>query len=788
MPEAGQNDDIISFGAKYPIDLHRKFGLRQEWGQDADSFISQLDSAPRENQADETYSWTYWNQCVASAFKTGSPIVIRETYERLLKKYPTSVQHWIDYVDYELKNRQLSLAEALFRRCTVQVVSLDIFKLYLQYIKLNNYTADNVPRGPTERAVIAQAYEYTLFRVGFDKDSGPIWQEYISFLKSIESSNDWEQQQNIEKIRKVYHKAISIPTILIDQIWKDYETFENHINRVTAKKFISEKNAIYTISRNAFRELKSLSEPISSLKTTAPPPTWTPRELKLADDWQAYLSWEKSNPLQLENNEALNSRIIFAYNQALLCLRFYPEIWVDFASFYVKVDRKKDAASLFSMGSSALPSSIILGCAYAEFEELQKKETEAHEIYNKVIKSLTQELDSVQAKFGEKLQELDGHPKDGEQSMDGQESREIDGEVKELLRRREKIKDKQRAEIEAAKAVEVNVVKQKIALVWMCYMKSARRCEGIKGLRRVFGEARKSGNATYHVFVEAALLEYFNQADSKIPDNIFQLGQRNFPSEPGFVAQHLDYLIQKKDTNNARALFEKTIDIIPKEKALSLWEKISRFEGYLGDASNLEKTAKRVHEAYPHIPPSRIIAERLSYLDARATAEMGYTESTQRAKPKIFSNPAALDGSGMLNGKKNSLDSISSERFIRPDFSRWNSYKPSLEPTRITVPAFNPSDFETNSPQPPNPPVPAALPNPFQEELPEAVSYFLSQIPPPQEYTGPTINVDQVLQSLDEFSKKMASGEDNGHMMNFVQQPDYPGQLPFPPPYMRVTD
>lgn len=155
-----------------------------------------------------------------------------------------------------------------------------------------------------------------------------------------------------------------------------------------------------------------------------------------------------------------------------------------------------------------------------------------------------------------------------------------------------------------------------------------------------------------------------------------------------------------------------------------------------------------IYPSQPLVPPSRIIAERLSYLDAFATAEMGYTgqlssflslifsESSSRAKPKVFSSPAALDSSGMLNGKKNSLDSISSERFIRPDFSRWNSYKPSLEPTRITVPAFNPNDFETNSPQPPNPSAPPPLPNTFHEELPEAVSYFLSQIPPPQEYTG----------------------------------------------------
>jgi hypothetical protein len=39
---------------------------------------------------------------------------------------------------------------------------------------------------PEARAIIEKAYEYVLSNVGIDKDAGPIWADYIYFLKSAE--------------------------------------------------------------------------------------------------------------------------------------------------------------------------------------------------------------------------------------------------------------------------------------------------------------------------------------------------------------------------------------------------------------------------------------------------------------------------------------------------------------------------------------------------------------------------------------------------------------------------
>ena len=41
-----------------------------------------------------------------------------------------------------------------------------------------------------------------------------------------EVSNAYAENQKIVAIRKVYHRAIILPIINVEQLWKDYNTFE----------------------------------------------------------------------------------------------------------------------------------------------------------------------------------------------------------------------------------------------------------------------------------------------------------------------------------------------------------------------------------------------------------------------------------------------------------------------------------------------------------------------------------------------------------------------------------
>lgn len=73
-------------------------------------------------------------------------------------------------------------------------------------------------------------------------------------------------------------------------------------------------------------------------------------------------------------------------------------------------------------------------------------------------------------------------------------------------------------------------------------MKFARRAEGIKSARTVFKKAREDVRSRYHVFVAAALMEYYCSKDKEIAFRIFELGLKKFGGNPEYVKCYVDYL------------------------------------------------------------------------------------------------------------------------------------------------------------------------------------------------------------------------------------------------------
>ena len=58
-------------------------------------------------------------------------------------------------------------------------------------------------------------------------------------------------------------------------------------------------------------------------------PTFNPPERALVGAWKAYLKWEESNPLEIEEKDraTLIGRIQHVYRKAVIRMRFYGEIW-----------------------------------------------------------------------------------------------------------------------------------------------------------------------------------------------------------------------------------------------------------------------------------------------------------------------------------------------------------------------------------------------------------------------------------------------------------------------------
>lgn len=95
-------------------------------------------------------------------------------------------------------------------------------------------------------------------------------------------------------------------------------------------------------ARTSLRDLRRLMEPLSiptiklpsgtaaaSLPLSLPSrPTWIGDvDRNLTHAWKAYLKWEESNPLDIDD-ATLQTRVNSAYRKAVVRMRFFPEIWL----------------------------------------------------------------------------------------------------------------------------------------------------------------------------------------------------------------------------------------------------------------------------------------------------------------------------------------------------------------------------------------------------------------------------------------------------------------------------
>ena len=135
-------------------------------------------------------------------------------------------------MENEAQNRQEM--EKILGRALPQNPYLPLWSLYLDHIRRhNNLTTDASGQA---RQIIQQAYDAALQYVGLDKDSGKLWQDYVQFIRSgpgnIGGSN-WQDQQKMDLLRKVYQRAICIPTQATNILWKEYDGFERGLNKMT---------------------------------------------------------------------------------------------------------------------------------------------------------------------------------------------------------------------------------------------------------------------------------------------------------------------------------------------------------------------------------------------------------------------------------------------------------------------------------------------------------------------------------------------------------------------------
>lgn len=50
-----------------------------------------------------------------------------------------------------------------------------------------------------------------------------------------QTSNTWEEQRKMDSMRRAYQKAVTIPLNNVEYLWKEYDQWENNLNRLTVR-------------------------------------------------------------------------------------------------------------------------------------------------------------------------------------------------------------------------------------------------------------------------------------------------------------------------------------------------------------------------------------------------------------------------------------------------------------------------------------------------------------------------------------------------------------------------
>ena len=189
-----------------------------------------------------------WEILVVDAQTRATP-ECRTLYEEVLAAHPTASRVWRIYAEAEIAGdangtRDDEHVKFIFSRCLLACPSAELWRSYTHFV-LKTHDDGLTAAGAT---AVKACYEYTVEHVGEDIASGPLWLDYVGFLKAAAPAHvapaglkpDQAESGRMTELRRVYQKALTVPTHSLDAIVREYEAFENSVSKVRKTRSIFE--------------------------------------------------------------------------------------------------------------------------------------------------------------------------------------------------------------------------------------------------------------------------------------------------------------------------------------------------------------------------------------------------------------------------------------------------------------------------------------------------------------------------------------------------------------------
>jgi cleavage stimulation factor subunit 3 len=291
--------------------------------------------------------------------------------------------------------------------------------------------------------------------------------------------------------------------------------------------------------------------------------------------WKKWISWEQEDPLVLKDDEseAYKQRVLYIYKQAVMALRFWPEIWVDAAEWCLTNGLDKEGDDFLADGIAANPESCLLAFKKGDrleitlsTEEADKSTAEQGAIvrtpYDKLLDALYDSIKELKAREMRDLVKLE-------------ESAALDASISAIISKvedddedgdsgdkeaRAAAKANQAKAIQQGYAIQAQTLGRTLSFAWIALMRAMRRVQGkgsvngaVGGSRQIFADARARGRLTSDVYVASALIEHHVYKDPA-GTKIFERGAKLFPEDEVFILEYLKHLISIGDTTSTSVI------------------------------------------------------------------------------------------------------------------------------------------------------------------------------------------------------------------------------------------
>lgn len=227
--------------------------------------------------------------------------------------------------------------ELLFSSQLKTSTDFNLYKTYLKYTKQNQHSVN-----------LFDVYDFIFKKLKHHWDIYFFIDNFIDFIRNSSLSDE----EKVEKMRKIFHAFFLIPMHSFKELWMEYEGFENDLNKMTAKKVISDILPYYQKTHRLYTLYAS------NYDYEGP----CVQDKFVFEDFYDIVEMEEKN-IPVYSSEFLFERMTFIYR--FFCQKFQrEEAFFLYSEYLIKNNKISEAKEVVKNGIKECENSLFLYCYY----------------------------------------------------------------------------------------------------------------------------------------------------------------------------------------------------------------------------------------------------------------------------------------------------------------------------------------------------------------------------------------------------------------------------------------